>query len=135
MSLPRTPLLTADCVVFDNERRLLAIRRKNPPFKGELALPGGFVDIGETVEAAARRELREETGLIAHRLRLIGVYSDPSRDSRAHTCSIAYLAHVDDAQPEAGDDAEAVEWITDPSTEKFAFDHAKIVKDALELLG
>ena len=92
MSAPKTPLLTTDCVVRDANSRVLLIRRKNEPFKGAYALPGGFVDIGETVEAACRREVREETGLNVDALRLIGVYSDPGRDPRGHTVSVAYAA-------------------------------------------
>jgi ADP-ribose pyrophosphatase YjhB (NUDIX family) len=79
VAFPRIPALTVDCVVIDAERRLLLIRRGNPPFKGRYALPGGFVDVGETVEDACRRELMEETGVKAGRLELVGVYSDPKR--------------------------------------------------------
>ena len=82
MSLPRTPLLSVDCVVIDASGRVLLVRRGQPPFKGMQALPGGFVEIGESVEQACRRELREETGVRAGSLRLIGVYSDPRRDPR-----------------------------------------------------
>ena len=77
MPFPRTPALTVDCVAIDGEGRLLLIRRKNPPYAGKYALPGGFVDVGETVEDACRRELMEETGIKADRLELIGIYSDP----------------------------------------------------------
>jgi 8-oxo-dGTP diphosphatase len=70
--------LAAECVVFDAKGRVLLIRRGHPPFKGKFALPGGFVEVGETVEDACRRELMEETGVKAGRLELIGVYSDPS---------------------------------------------------------
>ena len=84
MPFPKTPALATDCVVIDAEERLLLIRRGHPPFKGKYALPGGFVDVGESVEDACRRELREETGVKAGRLELIGVYSDPWRDPRGH---------------------------------------------------
>ena len=87
MAFPKTPALTVDCVLFDAKGRLLLIRRGNPPFKGRYALPGGFVDVGETVEDACRRELMEETGVKAGRLELIGVYSDPKRDPCGHTWS------------------------------------------------
>ena len=69
---------------------MLLIRRKHDPYAGCYALPGGFVEIGETVEAACRREAREETGIEVGELRLVGVYSDPSRDPRGHTVSVAY---------------------------------------------
>ena len=94
MALPKTPLLTTDCVICDQDGRVLLIRRKNEPFKGAYALPGGFVDIGETVEAACRREVLEEAGLTVGELQLVGVYSDPGRDPRGHTVSIAYLARL-----------------------------------------
>ena len=97
MPKPKTPLLTVDAVIFDAQERLLVIRRKNPPFQNACALPGGFVDIGEDVETACRRELLEETGLTVGKLTLVGVYSDPARDPRGHTCSVAFVgkARVD----------------------------------------
>ena len=107
----QTPLLSVDCVVFDAKGRVLLVRRGHPPFKGKYALPGGFVEIGETVEDACRRELMEETGVKAGRLELIGVYSDPKRDPRGHTCSVAFLTRVARATPKAGDDAAAAEWV------------------------
>jgi 8-oxo-dGTP diphosphatase len=130
MPLPATPALTTDCVVFDARGYVLLIRRRHEPFRDGYALPGGFVDVGETVEHACRRELKEETGLEVGALRLIGVYSDPNRDPRGHTCSIAYLAGVDRADVRAGDDAAAAEWVADWRSETMAFDHAKILADA-----
>lgn len=136
MGLPRTPALTTDCVIYDPQRRVLLIRRKNPPFQGALALPGGFVDIGETVEEACRREAREETGLEVGDLRLVGVYSDPARDPRGHTVAIVYLARLPEpVAPAAGDDAAAAEWIGDWRAHRLAFDHAQILEDAERLLS
>jgi 8-oxo-dGTP diphosphatase len=132
---PRTPLISVDCVVIDARGWVLLVRRRHPPFKGRLALPGGFVEIGETVEAACRRELFEETGVRAGQLRLIGVYSDPSRDPRGHNCSVAFLTRVGRAKARAGDDAAAAEWIKNGSRLPLAFDHAKILGDARALLG
>ena len=129
----RQPALAADCVVFDPQGRLLLIRRKNPPFQGQYALPGGFVEYGETTEQAAARELAEETGLTAVALSLVGVYSEPGRDPRGHTVSIAYLVRVADFVPRAGDDAAAAEFVANWQQEPLAFDHNKIVADALRL--
>ena len=135
MGMPKTPALTTDCVIYDSEGRVLLIRRKNEPFKGAYALPGGFVDVGETVEAACRREVREEAGLAVSELRLVGVYSDPHRDPRGHTVSIAYLARLLQApSPEAGSDAEAAAWVKDWRTLDLAFDHAKILADAEQIM-
>jgi 8-oxo-dGTP diphosphatase len=130
MPFPKTPPVTTDCVVFDAKGRVLLIRRGHPPFKGMHALPGGFVEIGETVEDACRRELMEETGVKAGRLELVGVYSNPRRDPRGHTCAVAFLTRIARATPKAGDDAAAAEWIEDWSKLELAFDHAKILKDA-----
>jgi 8-oxo-dGTP diphosphatase len=130
MPFPKTPALTADCVVIDAKGRLLLVRRGRPPFKGKYALPGGFAEIGETIEDACRRELMEETGIKAGKLELLGVYSDPSRDPRGHTCSVVYLTRVARATPKAGDDAAAAEWVEDWWKLELAFDHARIVSDA-----
>lgn len=134
MALPRTPALTTDCVVIDARGRVLLVRRKHPPFKGGYALPGGFVDVGETVEDACRRELMEETGVKAGKLRLLGVYCDPARDPRGHTCSVAFLTRVRQATPKAGDDAADAEWVARWWKVEMAFDHARILADARRML-
>jgi 8-oxo-dGTP diphosphatase len=130
MPVPKTPLLTTDCVAVDAKGRVLLVRRGHPPFKGKHALPGGFVEIGETVEDACRRELMEETGVKAGRLWLLGVYSDPKRDPRGHTCAVVFLTRIARATPKAGDDAAAAEWVDDWSKLDLAFDHASILRDA-----
>jgi 8-oxo-dGTP diphosphatase len=130
MPRPKTPELATDCVLVDARGRVLLIRRGRPPFKGKHALPGGFVDVGETVEDACRREVVEEVGIKVGRLELIGVYSDPERDPRGHSCSVVFLARVGRATPRAGDDAAAVEWVEDWSTLDMAFDHKQILRDA-----
>ena len=132
---PKTPLLTVDCVVFDRHDRLLLNQRRNPPFSGAHALPGGFVDVGETVEQAALRELHEEAGIEGKILRLIGVYSDPKRDPRGHTVSTAFLVRAKSSKVAGGDDAASAAFIDDWRKLKLAFDHAKIVADALKLRG
>ena len=134
MPVPKTPLLTVDCVVFDARNRVLFIRRKNPPFAGSYALPGGFVDIGETVEDACRRELAEETGVKVKTIRLINVYSAPDRDPRGHTCSVAFWARVNAPNAKAGDDAASLEWVRGWRSADLAFDHKWIVMDAFRAM-
>jgi 8-oxo-dGTP diphosphatase len=135
MGLPKTPALTTDCVIFDPEGRAMLIRRGHPPYAGSYALPGGFVEIGETVEEACRRETLEETGIKVDVLRLVGVYSDPARDPRAHTVSAAYVTILPRAvTPKAGSDAAVAEWVEDWRRVELAFDHAQILRDAEVLL-
>lgn len=134
MGFPATPSLTVDCVVIDAQERVLLIRRGRPPFEGAYALPGGFVDVGETVEDACRRELMEETGVKAGKLHLMGVYSDPARYLRGHTCSVTFLTRIKSAAAVAGDDAAAAEWVPLASRPRMAFDHGKILQDARRML-
>jgi 8-oxo-dGTP diphosphatase len=128
---PRNPALAVDCIVFDPAGRLLLIRRKNPPFQGQYALPGGYVDYGESTEHAAARELQEETGLSAARVSLVGVYSDPRRDPRGHVVSIAYRIETTGHDPKAGDDAAVAEFVAGWEALDLAFDHNSIVADAV----
>lgn len=131
--MPNLPKLTVDCVVMDANGQVLLIRRKYPPHKGSYALPGGFLEAGETVEEACRRELREETGMSVGKLRLVGVYSKPGRDPRGPTVSVAYLAKVRKGTAAAGDDAAAAEWVSGWRRMPLAFDHAAIIADAIRL--
>jgi 8-oxo-dGTP diphosphatase len=131
--IPKTPLLTVDCVVLDRALGVLLIRRRHSPFQGWLALPGGFVEIGETVEAACRRELLEETGVKVGRLKLVGVYSRPDRDPRGHICSVAFLARAKGGKIVAADDAAAAEWVSNWRQAELAFDHREIITDAIRL--
>ena len=102
--------------------------------RADYALPGGFVEVGETVEDACRRELMEETGVKAGRLQLLGVYSDPGA-TRAGTPARSYFSRgCGGATPNAGDDAAAAEWVEDWSKVELAFDHAKILADAKRML-
>lgn len=134
MPAPKTPLLTVDCAVFDRAGRILLVRRRNAPFKGQWALPGGFVDLNETVEDACRREVMEETGLKLGGIKLVGIYSAPGRDPRGPTCSVAFLARTARRGLAAGDDASDAEWIANWRKIELAFDHDTIIKDALRLL-
>lgn len=124
----KTPLLTVDILIRQGQpRRVLLIRRKNPPHGW--ALPGGFVDVGETVETAAAREALEETSLVVRDLRLLGVYSDPARDPRGHTVSVVYIADADGAAVAADDAGEALFFDLDELPTPLAFDHARILDD------
>jgi len=135
MPIPVTPLIAVDAVILmNNKQDLILIRRKNPPFQGELALPGGFVDVGETVEQACIREAKEETNIDVRIIKLIGVFSDPKRDPRGHNISIAFLCDplTKDENPKALDDAAALEIIplTEFASLKLAFDHKDIIKSS-----
>jgi 8-oxo-dGTP diphosphatase len=131
MPRPRTPEITVDLVIELEDRPgrpIVVIRRGHPP-PGH-ALPGGFVDIGETVEHAAVREAREETGLEVTLREILGVYSDPARDPRGHSVAIVYVATAS-GEPVAGDDAAAV-IVTDPdASPPLIFDHGRILADYL----
>jgi len=126
------PSVTVDIVILTQEPspRVLLIRRKHEPFAGAWALPGGFVDPGEPLAAAAKRELYEETGLEGIDLEQLAAFGDPNRDPRGWTISIAFLARVDaGARAVAADDAAAVGWHRlDKLPKKLAFDHDKILQ-------
>jgi len=129
MTRPRTPLLAADVVIEPaaaESPSVVLIRRANPPLGW--ALPGGFVDVGETVEAAAVREAREETGLDVRQLELLGVYSDPDRDPRGHTVSTVFVGRADGHPVGADDAAEAAVFPLD-ALPPLVFDHARILAD------
>jgi 8-oxo-dGTP diphosphatase len=127
---PETPKLMVDVVVTSEEGHVLLVRRASDPYEGQWALPGGFVEVGETLEAAATREAEEETGLKVEVVRLVGVYSEPDRDPRGHNVSCAYLARSQGGEPSAASDAAEVSFL-DPSTVELAFDHDNIIADAL----
>ena len=130
------PALTADCVVVTKEKepRVLLIQRGNEPFKGRWAFPGGFMEMDETSEQCAIRELEEETGLKVSVVHQIGAYSKVDRDPRGRTVTVAYLAIVDAPQPVVGqDDATKAQWFAVSALPLLAFDHADILHDALIL--
>jgi 8-oxo-dGTP diphosphatase len=132
----RNPTPTVDAILQKGSK-VLMVRRKKDPFKGSLALPGGFVNEGETVEAAIKREALEETGLEIEPIDILGVYSDPGRDPRKHTLSVVFVCIVVGGKDKAGDDAAALEWVELASIEsqKLAFDHAKILRDYRQWKG
>jgi 8-oxo-dGTP diphosphatase len=125
------PALTVDIVVVTREARprVLLIRRKGEPFAGMWAIPGGFVDMDETLEESARRELAEETGVHAERVEQLHAFGDPGRDPRGRTVSVVYLTRVRsaDVSPKAADDAAEVAWHPLTRLPALAFDHAKIM--------
>lgn len=125
------PALTVDVAVVTTEKRprVLLIRRKNDPFAGCWAFPGGFVDDGETLEHAARRELQEETGLVTSKLAQLFAAGDPGRDPRGWTVSILHLTRVKakDANAVAADDAAEVAWHRLDELPPMAFDHAALM--------
>jgi 8-oxo-dGTP diphosphatase len=129
---PVTPLLAVDLIIRldDDADRIVLIERRNPPHGW--ALPGGFVDVGEMLEAAAVREAREETGLDVRLEALLGCYSDPARDPRGHTVSAVFIARAGGV-PRAADDARDVRCV-DPACPgvTLAFDHEQILADYLD---
>lgn len=130
MPKPITPLLAVDIIIALKDRPnqpIVLIKRRNPPLGW--ALPGGFVDIGETLEQAAVREAREETGLEVTLESLLGCYSDPARDPRGHTVSVVYTASAA-GLPKAADDAAEVDLFSVSNLpENLAFDHHQILMD------
>jgi 8-oxo-dGTP diphosphatase len=125
------PAVAADIAIVSSDAQVLLIRRGDEPFKGSWALPGGFVDPDESLEEAAARELREETGLTGVRMEQLGAFGDPGRDPRGWVISIVYIARVDrhSLQPQAGDDAAEVGWHRlDQLPGRMAFDHALILE-------
>ena len=132
------PSVTVDIVVVTKERqpRVLLIQRKRPPFEGCWALPGGFIEMEETLEESARRELQEETGIRAGKLVQLATFGDPGRDPRGRTISVVYLTRVDPRplNPVAADDAAAVGWFPLHRPPPLAFDHRQILACARAFL-
>ena len=129
------PAVTADCVVMTKEEnsKVLLIERGFDPFKGCWAFPGGFMNMDETTEQCAIRELEEETGLKVSNLHQIGAYSKVDRDPRGRTITVAYLAIVDAPIAVTGqDDAAKAQWFSIEALPPLAFDHEDIMQDAIK---
>lgn len=130
------PAVTADCVVITKEAepKVLLIQRGADPYKGCWAFPGGFMNMDETTEQCAIRELEEETGLKLTTIKQIGAYSKVDRDPRGRTITVAYLAIIDKpAQVTGQDDAAKAEWFPLSALPELAFDHVDIMADAINL--
>ena len=126
----RNPIPTVDIIIEVGDQGIVLIKRRNYPYGW--ALPGGFVDYGESAETAAAREAREETSLEVKSMRQFHVYSDPKRDPRQHTLSVVFIARGEGI-PRAGDDAADLDIYTQDSLPgRLAFDHAKILQDYFE---
>jgi len=127
------PAVTVDILVFRNRMtEVLLIKRLHPPFEGKWALPGGFMDMDETLEEAAVRELEEETGLSGIKLKQLHAFSAPDRDPRHRTVSVAFYGVLenDQALARAGSDAKEAEWFKLNDLPPLAFDHGKIMNVA-----
>lgn len=132
--------VTVDSVMFcksNNQFKVLLIQRKNEPFKDQWALPGGFVDEGEDLETAAKRELKKETGVVVKSMEQVQAFGNPGRDPRGHTISIAFLSRIfceEDLTP--SDDAKDARWVQveDLLEMQLAFDHDEIINVAQQFL-
>jgi 8-oxo-dGTP diphosphatase len=131
------PSVTVDCVVFCQESddlQVLLIERKFPPYVGCWALPGGFMNMDEDAETAAKRELYEETGVVVENLKQCGAFTDVDRDPRDRVVTIAYYTLIDKTEATAADDAQKAVWFPVNSLPTLAFDHDKILQAALKAL-
>jgi 8-oxo-dGTP diphosphatase len=132
------PAVTADVVIFnlaEEDLKVLLVRRAHPPFEGQWAIPGGFVEANESIDDAARRELEEETGVRDVYLEQLYTFGNPQRDPRGRVITVAYFALVAGEVPtRAGDDAAAAAWHSVYALPALAFDHADILKYALQRL-
>jgi len=126
----RNPIPTVDAII-QKSSFLLLIKRQNDPYKDTFALPGGFVDEGETVEEALIREVFEETSLEIHPIEILGVYSTPTRDPRGHMMTVVFITITYGGELSAGDDAKELHWIPLDNINNIdlAFDHKLIIKD------
>ena len=116
-------------IIIEKEEKIVLIKRKNEPFKGKWAIPGGFIDKGETAEKAAEREAEEETSLKVKLKEILGVYSEPKRDPRRHIISTVFIAESIYGKLEGKTDAKEAKWFSIDDIPELAFDHLKIIND------
>jgi 8-oxo-dGTP diphosphatase len=130
MSEHRNPVPTID-IILQKGSDILLIKRKNDPFEDYLALPGGFVNEGESVEEAAKREAREETSLEIEPIDILGVYSNPKRDPRGHIMTVVFVGIILSGSARYDDDSAEIEWVhlDEIQNKKLAFDHKQILAD------
>lgn len=130
----KIPSVTADIFIFDDDFNFILIKRKNDPYKHHWALPGGFVEYGETVETAAIREAKEETSIDVELKDLVNVYSKPDRDPRGHTITVAFTAKGDFNDKKADSDAKEIAIFSPEKIDEMelAFDHKQIIEDCLK---
>lgn len=127
------PALTVDAIVFNDNSEILLIQRASQPFKDIWAFPGGFVNEDETVETAVYRELEEETGIKEVQLKQFYTYSEPDRDPRHRTVTVAFVGEtLITTKPKANDDAKNAQWFKLNNLPSLAFDHAQILEDVLQ---
>jgi len=127
-------LNTVDIIIFDNEDRILLIKRANDPYKDMWAFPGGFIEIDEKLVDSAKRELEEETGLKGIELKQFKAYGDPGRDPRGRNIAVVFYGNCSSpSSVNAGDDAAKAEWFELDNLPEMAFDHGKILKDFMKL--
>jgi len=128
----KSPKITVDGIII-KDGEILLVKRKNDPFKGKWALPGGFVEYGEKTEDAVVREVLEETGLKATVYKTIGVYSDPNRDPRGHTITVVYKLDIKGGKLKSGDDASDAKFFDVNQLPELSFDHNKIIENVLRM--
>jgi ADP-ribose pyrophosphatase YjhB (NUDIX family) len=131
----RNPIPAIDAIIHNEKNQILFVRRTNDPCKNHLSLPGGFVNYGERIEDALRREVKEETSLNIEPLEILGVYSDPDRDPRGHIISTVFVCLImDNLRGKDGDDEDGMCWINlnEIENKTYAFDHKMIIEDYLK---
>jgi 8-oxo-dGTP diphosphatase len=128
MASTDSPSIMVDAIL-EREDKVLFVKRKKDPFKGKWSFPGGKVDLGETLEAAVKRELLEEMSLAIIPTDILGAYSDPKRDPRGHRITVTFIAKVSGGEAKGSDDAESAQWFPINDNQDLAFDHNKILND------